>query len=304
MPIRDPELDPWRLHAVLIGEIPRLRRYATAWLGDAAAADALVQEGIEWVIAAAAEPDEPHQLRVRLLGVLHDLREGRADSARSDGAAGLRSLTLHLHSHAAHRERTQMQELLGAIGRLSDEHRQALLLIALEGLSYRDAADVLGVPLGTVMSHLTGAREKLLMQTGGADAGNLEGPSRSDNGGATAPSPVSELDLHAYLDGELGADRVQAVEAFLQSRPGQVERLQAFAEQDEMIRKLYAPLLSRPVPAELLAPLLAVPAPGARLREQVTIAAAVVLLLLGFVAGWLVCTFLATAGVAFPWLSP
>lgn len=280
----DPALEGWRLHAALIGEIPRVRRYATAWLGDAAA-DGLVQEAIERVIAPGEAPDEPHQLRVRMLGLLHDLHERRADPAPRAGAAGPRSLSLHLHAHAGQGERARMRELAGAIEQLLDEHRQALLLIALEGLSYRDAADVLGVPLGTAMSHLAGAREEVLVQTGGPGGRDLEASSRPDR------SAVTELDLHAYLDGELGADRVQAVEAFLQARPRQAERLEALAEQDEMIRKLYGPLLNRTVPVELLAPLLTVmPAPVGRRFDAATILAAVGLLLLGAIAGYLLCS--------------
>jgi RNA polymerase sigma-70 factor (ECF subfamily) len=47
------------------------------------------------------------------------------------------------------------------MGRLSAEHRQILLLINLEGQSYQEAADALGVPIGTVMSRLARARQRL-----------------------------------------------------------------------------------------------------------------------------------------------
>jgi RNA polymerase sigma-70 factor (ECF subfamily) len=45
--------------------------------------------------------------------------------------------------------------------RLPDDQRQVLLLVGLEGMSYRDAADVLGVPIGTVMSRLARGRDRL-----------------------------------------------------------------------------------------------------------------------------------------------
>jgi RNA polymerase sigma-70 factor (ECF subfamily) len=52
-------------------------------------------------------------------------------------------------------------DVVRAVNRLTIEHRQVLLMIGLEGLSYREIADELGVPIGTVMSRLARARERL-----------------------------------------------------------------------------------------------------------------------------------------------
>jgi RNA polymerase sigma-70 factor (ECF subfamily) len=52
-------------------------------------------------------------------------------------------------------------DVVRAMNQLSMEHRQVLLLIGLEGISYREAADELGLPIGTVMSRLARARETL-----------------------------------------------------------------------------------------------------------------------------------------------
>jgi RNA polymerase sigma-70 factor, ECF subfamily len=52
-------------------------------------------------------------------------------------------------------------DMVRAMNRLTVEHRQVLLLVALESLSYREVADELGVPIGTVMSRLGRARERL-----------------------------------------------------------------------------------------------------------------------------------------------
>ena len=48
-----------------------------------------------------------------------------------------------------------------ALDRLSAQHREVIVLVALEEMSYRDVAEILGVPLGTVMSRLSRAREHL-----------------------------------------------------------------------------------------------------------------------------------------------
>lgn len=301
-PDPDPAADSLRSHARLIGEVPRLRRYAAAWLGNAAAADRLVQDAIEQMIAQGEALDEPRPLRIRLLRLLHGLHGGDAGRLRQDGPVGLHSLNRDLPSPVAHNERARMPGLTNAIDQLSDERRQALLLIALEALSYREAADVLGLTLGTLMSRLAGAREDVLTLTGGDE---VKGPARMDS--ATADrSGVSELDLQAYLDGELSAERVETVKAFLGSHPEQAERLARLTEREEMIRKSYEPLLHRPLPPELLAPFVTAPAQPVKPRRWpwlATTAVAAGLLLLGFVAGWLLHSYLAPAGSVVPWLA-
>src|SRR5205085_9893224 len=62
---------------------------------------------------------------------------------------------------ATQSDRVELSELFAQIGRLPDEQREVLLLAAVEELRYQDIAQVLGVPIGTVMSRLSRAREKL-----------------------------------------------------------------------------------------------------------------------------------------------
>jgi RNA polymerase sigma-70 factor (ECF subfamily) len=87
--------------------------------------------------------DGKRQLRVR--GQMVDVRDMEDDLALS----------------APPDDRAGMQDFFRATMRLSTEHRQILLLVGVEGLSYREVAEELGVPLGTVMSRLARAREKL-----------------------------------------------------------------------------------------------------------------------------------------------
>ena len=58
-------------------------------------------------------------------------------------------------------DRGAVRDFARAFAQLSDEHRTILLLTGMEGLSYREVAEVLELPIGTVMSRLARAREKL-----------------------------------------------------------------------------------------------------------------------------------------------
>ena len=69
--------------------------------------------------------------------------------------------------------RHELQQVLRAASTLSPQHRQVLLLVGVEGLSYREVAEEVGVPLGTVMSRLARARDQLraALEAGAPDAG-------------------------------------------------------------------------------------------------------------------------------------
>ena len=69
-------------------------------------------------------------------------------------------------------DRLVLRKTLEAIGRPPDEQRELLLLVCVEELSYRDAAEVLDLPIGTVMSRLARARRKLAEDVG-VEAGQL-----------------------------------------------------------------------------------------------------------------------------------
>ncbi len=67
-------------------------------------------------------------------------------------------------------DRIALGELAAALDRLPDDQRQVLLLVGLEGMSYKETADVLGVPIGTVMSRLARGRERLRQAMAGESA--------------------------------------------------------------------------------------------------------------------------------------
>jgi RNA polymerase sigma-70 factor (ECF subfamily) len=140
--------------------IPRLRRYAYALTGNRANADDLIQDTLEraWRKRALWQPGT--DLRAWLFTVMHNVHASAARTARpletldDDEVAGVSA------PHAAE-SGAELAELHAALGRLSEEQRQVILLVGLEQMSYAEAAAVLGVPIGTVMSRLSRGREQL-----------------------------------------------------------------------------------------------------------------------------------------------
>ena len=66
--------------------------------------------------------------------------------------------------------------------------------------------------------------------------------------------PVTEADLHAYVDGLLPAVRHAEIDAYLASRPDELARVQTYQAQNASLRALFDPVLDEPVPARLSAP--------------------------------------------------
>lgn len=151
--------------------IPALRRYARTLLRDRSAADDLVQDCLERAVAnwSQRRDDNP---RSWMFTILHNLAMTRLRS----GAAKPRHVAIEDAAEdtfaraPSQEDGLRYKELLAALARLPEEQKSVLLLTTVEGLSYAEAADVLGVPIGTVMSRLSRARERLLREMD-ADAG-------------------------------------------------------------------------------------------------------------------------------------
>ena len=155
--------------------IPALRRYARALMRDRAAADDLVQDCLERAVSRWHQRRDG-SVRAWLFTILHNLAvtQFRQATARGrhmpiDDAADEQELV----SAAAQEQRLIYQDVLGKLAKLPEEQRAVLLLVAVEDLSYADAATVLNVPVGTVMSRLSRARERLQQEMDGVAPGNV-----------------------------------------------------------------------------------------------------------------------------------
>jgi len=143
----------------LVELIPRLRRYARALVGDRATADDLVQDTLERAWAKLHLYRRGTDLRAWLFTVMHNVHVNRVRAARSTDQ--LDDEMPELAQRARQGDSLLVRDLDRALVRLPVEQRAVLLLVTLEEMSYEEVARALGIPIGTVMSRLSRAREKL-----------------------------------------------------------------------------------------------------------------------------------------------
>jgi len=140
--------------------IPRLRRYARALVRDAHAADDLVQDCLERAWSRQHLYDTSQAIRPWLFSIMHSIY---ANAARQYHRTPPFVPLSHIDDTMDAQPDTNftLRDLEHSLALLANEHREVLLLVGLEQLSYKEAAEVLNIPVGTVMSRLTRAREKL-----------------------------------------------------------------------------------------------------------------------------------------------
>jgi RNA polymerase sigma-70 factor, ECF subfamily len=156
----------------LLACIPRLRRYARSLVFDAQQADDLTQTALERALARWQQFDTGRDLLVWLLSIAHNAhldvrrREDRLAftdpdtlAEAQDRAGGDPGADVGLRL-----------DLLAALHRLGADQREALLLVVVEQLTYAEAAEVMQVPVGTVMSRVFRARTALRQFLDGAEA--------------------------------------------------------------------------------------------------------------------------------------
>lgn len=150
---------PMHTQQDIVAEIPRLRRYARALTGDSFRADDLVQDCIERALSRWPLW-RPGNLRAWLFTIMHNVfvnqlrTAGRLDYRADEDLP-------ESPTRAEQEDGLMLRDLDRALQQLPLEQREALLLVTLEELTYDEAARVLDVPVGTIMSRLFRAREKL-----------------------------------------------------------------------------------------------------------------------------------------------
>ena len=147
--------------------IPGLRAYARALTRDREVADDLVQDTLEAALARQAQWRGDGPLRAWLARILMNrFRDGLRRKRPETTVLTLVPDPADLSATRAAEGRLALAEVHAAMGRLPEDQRAALLLVALEGMSLAEAASVLGCAEGTLASRLARAREALRQMTG------------------------------------------------------------------------------------------------------------------------------------------
>lgn len=148
--------------AAILAEIPRLRRYARALLRSSDAADDLVQDALERALTKMENWQTGASPRRWLFAIMHNLFIDQTRRANRRGEASI--LTLDdgeaLAQPSAQYETPESREILDVLQAVAPERRVAIVLVGIEGFSYAEAAEILGVPAGTVMSRISRGREE------------------------------------------------------------------------------------------------------------------------------------------------
>ena len=151
-------------------QIPRLRRYARALTGDRSAADDLVQDTLERALSRYHLWRRGSDLRAWLFTIMHNIYVNQARSRSRHQHEALEEDSGAEALRGRDPDWMELRDLASALARVPEEQRAVLLLVGLEQFTYDEAARVLDIPIGTVMSRLSRGRERLRALIGG-DAG-------------------------------------------------------------------------------------------------------------------------------------
>ena len=226
-------------------EIPKLRRYARALLGDDGEADDLIQDTLERALARLEQWRDGDNPRKWLFSILHNLHvDGLRRKSRRPPHVGLDNVGVEHSAPAA--DGASGRDLDQALQLLSGEQRRVVLLVGLEGLSYAETAR--GAGDSRRHGHVAaGARARPVALADGLRR-RQERPCRAAEGEMTAPRRISEAELHALVDGELTGEERAEVEALLAGAPAEQALARDFRDLNQAMRARYAGRLEEPVP--------------------------------------------------------
>lgn len=155
---------------LIVEHIPRLRRYARALVGDRYAADDLVQDTLERAWNKFHLWRQGSDLRAWLFTIMHNVFVNQVRSHRNDIERAMEELP-EVAVRATQSDALDLADVERSLRKLPAEQREVLLLIAVEGMTYDEASRALAVPVGTVMSRLSRARERMRRLIGDAQSG-------------------------------------------------------------------------------------------------------------------------------------
>ncbi len=151
-----------KFHFDVLGQLTSLRRYARSLTRSDADAEDLVHDALVRAYEKRASFQTGRNLRAWLLSVLHNVfvdgrRARQAETGRIERAAELQQPFLA----PVQEHHMRLAQVRRAFMELPEEQRAALHLVAIEGLTFAEAASILDIPMGTLMSRLARARATL-----------------------------------------------------------------------------------------------------------------------------------------------
>lgn len=152
------------MRAAIVAALPRLRRFCQAMAGNAADGDDLMQATVERALSRSGQFEPGTRLDSWMFRIAQNLHIDGARAAKRRGTA-VEVDTLHGLAGSDGRElvesRSQLAAAQRALQALPEDQRAVFVLVVIEGRSYRDTAQVLDLPIGTVMSRLARARARI-----------------------------------------------------------------------------------------------------------------------------------------------
>ena len=156
----------------LIALLPRLRRFALALTGHRADADDLVQAGCEKALLSSGQWQAGTRMDSWMYRIMQNHWIDQVRTRASRGTAVDPEVLEQIPDDGWHRgieARLTLEKVVDAMRDLPEPMRAVIALVTVEGLSYREAADVLELPIGTVMSRLARGRMELMRRLGAAE---------------------------------------------------------------------------------------------------------------------------------------
>lgn len=153
----------------LVDLVPKLRRFAFSLVGNAQDADDLVQAACERALRSVDQFQAGTRMDSWMYRIIQNLWLDEKRRSRTRGTSiDPDDAYLSDEGKAAQlpEDRMMLAQVRSAMASLPEGQREVLALVAIEGLSYKDAAEALDLPIGTVMSRLSRAREALLPKLG------------------------------------------------------------------------------------------------------------------------------------------
>jgi RNA polymerase sigma-70 factor (ECF subfamily) len=143
--------------------LPRLRRFAIGLAGSAADGDDLCQMTIERALARRGQWQEGTRLDSWMYRIMRNIfiDERRAAARRSETFVH-EDAGLEIGADGGQEARTELSMVDRAMSRLPADQREAVLLVMVEGYSYKEAAEIVGCPVGTLNSRLVRGRDALM----------------------------------------------------------------------------------------------------------------------------------------------